>query len=625
MKFPHTTHRSWSDSTWYILTFLSFVTLVSIAGYLLIQQQKQFLLNDRKNELATIADLKTAQLVQWRKERIAEGASIRANAMMAHRIKEYIAGKDVISIRSELKAWIANLVDLGEYNKGVLMTPVGTVIATNAGLINTPSQHYRELAAEAALDQELILSDFHRDSAGKPLEINLAIPIVQREGAGNRCIAVLVLDIEPAKRLYPLIQSWPNNSSSAETLLVKREGDSVLFLNNLRHRKKSETPFLRPITDLTMPAVMAIFGREGTFTGIDYRGKEVLSAIRIVPGTQWGMVAKIDISEVMAPLSKSVWWIVAFGLVIIITMVLGVFLWGVRRRTVMLGKEIEIEQRHNLQLKKSEESLEQQISVRTSDLSDINILLRKEIDEREQLEQQLLVAKRLEAIGQIAGGVAHEVRNPLNAILTITEALFKEKEIENNPEFEPYIHHIRNQVNRLVHLMNDLLDLGRTIPTTNLQQLPLFELCRETLEFWQANGMASNKSAVLCTNNDDVSPQIFADPLKLQQIFFNLLENAGHHTPAGGKILLQLLDSPSTGVEDMAAVQVIDQGSGIPEEMLVHVFEPFYTDRKGGTGLGLALVKHFAENMGGSVQLWNNSPPPGCTVEVRIPLYKKEQ
>jgi two-component system NtrC family sensor kinase len=74
----------------------------------------------------------------------------------------------------------------------------------------------------------------------------------------------------------------------------------------------------------------------------------------------------------------------------------------------------------------------------------------------------------------------------------------------------------------------------------------------------------------------------------------------------------------------MAAVQVIDQGNGIPGDKLPHVFEPFYTDRKGGTGLGLALVKHFIENMGGTVQIWNNEPPPGCTVEVRIPRYPEE-
>jgi signal transduction histidine kinase len=73
-----------------------------------------------------------------------------------------------------------------------------------------------------------------------------------------------------------------------------------------------------------------------------------------------------------------------------------------------------------------------------------------------------------------------------------------------------------------------------------------------------------------------------------------------------------------------AVVRIIDTGKGIPEESLSRVFEPFYSDRRGGTGLGLSLVKHFIENMGGSVRIWNNVPPPGCTAELRIPLTVKE-
>jgi PAS domain S-box-containing protein len=268
--------------------------------------------------------------------------------------------------------------------------------------------------------------------------------------------------------------------------------------------------------------------------------------------------------------------------------------------------------------------LEVQIHERTRDLSEINVLLRQEIAEREQLEQQLLSAKRLEAIGQIAGGVAHEVRNPLNAILTITEALFREKEIEDNPEYMPFIHHIRAQVNRLALLMNDLLDLGRTIPSANLQPITLYDLCSETLDLWKSTGMSKNKHALLKSDSDELSILVSADTVKLQQVFFNLLENAGHHTPDGSGIVMRLTHNGHNLQSGMAVVQIIDHGSGIAADKLPHVFEPFYTDRKGGTGLGLALVRHFTENMGGTVQIWNNCPPPGCTVEVRIPIYREE-
>lgn len=747
----------WSDSAWYILTILACITLVSIAGYGLIKLQKKFLLKEKHAEITTIADLKTSQMIEWRKERLAEGASIRANTMMGRRINDYNAGRDKASVRREVKLWLTNLVDLGGYSKGILFNPAGEVIASNAELKEPPSRHYLKHVADAVQNRELILSDFHSEDNSAPYDIDITIPILQLDGSNSRCVAVMVFDIDPGKRLFPLIQTWPTTSPTAETLLVMREGDSVLFLNNLRHRKRTSTPFRMPLSDLTMPAVRAVLGLEGSFEGVDYRNVAVLSSVRIIPGTRWGMVAKIDTSEVLSPLSKFIWMIVFAGIGAVIIMILGVFLIGIRRKAETLHKLVEIEQKHTLELKKSEDSLtrsrdyhlklleiipsliwrsgsdarcnyfnqtwlaftgrqleqelgdgwvdgvhpddlercvatymeafqtqrqfvmeyrlrfndgsyhwindhgrpyhdlngifagyigscydindqknaeselkgihsylEQQIIDRTSDLSRSNTLLRQEMTERKQLEQQLLSAKRLEAIGQIAGGVAHEVRNPLNAILTITEALFREQEVGSNPEFEPYILHIRTQVNRLVHLMNDLLDLGRTIPATNLQPMSLYDICRETLTQWESTGMSNNKKGLLTSDTDDISIQVLADGPKLQQVFFNLLENAGHHTPGGSSISIQLTHNGHDRPEDMAVVQVIDRGTGIAEDKLSHVFEPFYTDRKGGTGLGLALVKHFIENMNGTVSIWNNSPPPGCTVEVRIPLYREE-
>lgn len=109
-----------SDSAWYISIILIFITLVIGAGYGLILQQKQFLLREKHKEISTIADLKTSQLVQWRKERFAEGASIRANAMMAHRINSYIEGRDKAGVRREFKRWIANLIDLGGYSLSLI-------------------------------------------------------------------------------------------------------------------------------------------------------------------------------------------------------------------------------------------------------------------------------------------------------------------------------------------------------------------------------------------------------------------------------------------------------------------------------------------------------------------------
>jgi PAS domain S-box-containing protein len=288
--------------------------------------------------------------------------------------------------------------------------------------------------------------------------------------------------------------------------------------------------------------------------------------------------------------------------------------------TVRAAGELERRQAEEA-LREAQATLEQRVAERTRELSDANARLRREMVEREQLEQQLLEVKRLESIGQLAGGVAHEVRNPLNAILSLTEALFREKEVEGNPEFEPYLGHIRSQVMRLSSLMKDLLDLGKPLNATGLETVPLHDLCRESLALWQDSGMAANRTAVLLVDEGAGGLRVRGDRIKLQQVFFNLLENAGFHCPPGLGIILRLLAPEAEGPSAaMARVRIADQGVGIPPEQLPRVFEPFFSDRKGGTGLGLALVRHFVKSMGGRCGYGTTILPPAVRRRSPSPL-----
>jgi len=245
----------------------------------------------------------------------------------------------------------------------------------------------------------------------------------------------------------------------------------------------------------------------------------------------------------------------------------------------------------------------------------------RDITEERRLEQELFKAKKMEIIGQLAGGVAHEVRNPLNAILSISEALFREKEIAENPEFFPYVQHIRTQVGRLSKLMTDLLDLGKPIRPGSIQSVPLNEVVTVTSNLWSLmEGAATHPMVFTC---DDMSRGLMvnADSARLQQALLNLLENASQHSPAGSEICLHI------GKPDRQRVtlQVRDSGKGIVPEKLSKVFDPFFTTRPGGTGLGLPLVKHFVESMGGEVRIRNHEQPPGCTAELVLNIVTDER
>lgn len=242
--------------------------------------------------------------------------------------------------------------------------------------------------------------------------------------------------------------------------------------------------------------------------------------------------------------------------------------------------------------------------------------------ERVAMEKQLRHLDKMTLLGQLTAGVAHEVRNPLNAILAIAEALFQDiRDIGGNPDYyKPFLDHIRTQVDRLSNLMGDLLDLGKPILPSGFMKEHLPEICAATIDLWKQTALSHNYKVLFVVPAEENNLYIKADNSRLQQVFLNVLENACHHSPEGSEIQF-VIQSPKGAT---LRVQIIDPGTGVPPENLSRVFEPFFTSRKKGTGLGLSIVKHIAQAHGGDVSIWNNNPPPGCTVEITLPVFQEE-
>lgn len=250
----------------------------------------------------------------------------------------------------------------------------------------------------------------------------------------------------------------------------------------------------------------------------------------------------------------------------------------------------------------------------------VDITARRQAEvERKRMERELLELPRMEALAQVAAGVAHEVRNPLASILAITDALCLD--LGDNPEYGPGLERIRGQVGRLSRLMDDLLHLGRPLERARFQRESLPEVCAQALHVWEQSPYHETHSVRLSQPTDAGSLEVIADGLKLQQVLVNLLENAAQHSPAGSAIALNL-SGPSDGA---IRIRVVDQGAGIPPESFPRLFEPFFTTRHRGTGLGLSIVKRYVEALGGRVVIRNNEPPPGCTVEMRLPAADGDQ
>jgi len=152
----------------------------------------------------------------------------------------------------------------------------------------------------------------------------MAMPIVVFQKNNAIRLGTVIIVIDPNISLYPAIKLWPIPNETGEALLVHRDGNEVVYLNELRHSKNTSLMMRYPLTEMSLPAVKAVLGWKGVVVGIDYRKKNVLAAIKAVPDSKWFLIAKVDTEEIYAPLTERFWVTVFFILVTI--SILGVVL-----------------------------------------------------------------------------------------------------------------------------------------------------------------------------------------------------------------------------------------------------------------------------------------------------------
>jgi PAS domain S-box-containing protein len=236
----------------------------------------------------------------------------------------------------------------------------------------------------------------------------------------------------------------------------------------------------------------------------------------------------------------------------------------------------------------------------------------------DDIQQKLMQHQQMTFLGQLTSGVAHEVRNPLHAISSIIEALFSE--IEGRQDLAEYRLHLQSQVDRLTRLMDDLLKLGRQVHSSQFVEVPVVSICKDAAELWEQS-TAHRSPLRFAFDGSAEHASVLGDREKLRQVFINLLENASQHSPPNSEIVVRGSVSPDTVV----TIDITDRGTGIRPEHLSHIFNPFFTTRKEGTGLGLMIVKSILLNHGGAIEIRNNDPPPGTTATVSLPLLRKEK
>jgi PAS domain S-box-containing protein len=276
---------------------------ITLGGLLYHRHRQAVARSTARAEIEAIADLKIQQIVNWRKERLADANLIRGTPSLALDALNALAQPESANTRQLLTAWLDPLLKGGPYERILLLDDkLDLHLVHPEGGSGTLSSVARAAAEAALRTRQVVVTDLHRSGDGRQVYLNFAVPLVVRRVGTNdnapadRSAGVLVLKLNAYDFLFPLIQNWPTVSRTAETLLVRREGQEVLYLNELRHQPGTAMNLRHPLSEARLPAAMGLRGEKVRGEGVDYRGVRVVPAVRPVPDTPWVMVAKVDVA-----------------------------------------------------------------------------------------------------------------------------------------------------------------------------------------------------------------------------------------------------------------------------------------------------------------------------------------
>ena len=288
------------------MLLLLILPLISIA-YLVIQipaiEQKTY------NNLESILKLKTNQIAAWLNEREGDGKLLKDSVILTQSIQQFVQHKSDSLQKTVLKKHLESLQNAYGYESILLVDTPGNVLLST-GYNTDVSDAVQALLPQVITERKIRNTDLYREENGH-IHIDWIVPVLVGSGSDEHVIAVFILRVDPKSVFYPIIETWPVPSASAESLLIRQDGDNVLYLNNLRYSKDAALNLRRPFSDLSLPAAAALHSNQlGSIKGFDYRGIEVFAKFSPIAGTQWRLLTQIDQREVFSSMWAVFGWII---------------------------------------------------------------------------------------------------------------------------------------------------------------------------------------------------------------------------------------------------------------------------------------------------------------------------
>ena len=569
--------------------FLLLGAVLAVAAWVYLSHQQAEARAEAHRELSAIADLKLKQIHDWREERLSDARFFAHARFVAQDMRRILDEPGSEAARAAVLQWL-DLLKSGDRYFAVMVFDMHferrLALPASAG---KPPASIRSLLEQAVQGHEVVISDLQRDETNSLVHLDIAFPVFEGADAKQGApLALVLLELDARRFLFPLVQSWPTPSHTAETLLVRREGNEVLFLNDLRHRPGTALALRSPFASPKLPAARVLAGETKVLEGVDYRGMPVVAAGRLVAGTPWAIVAKVDREEIYAPLRQQLLAaLCVLGALLVAAALLVALLWR-QRSAVFLERELAERKIYEGEMERTGEALREA----RDKLARANEDLERKV--RERTGQLLEANANLQSFAYTAG---HDLRSPLRSIRSFSEIVMADYGAKLGADGRSMLERISASADQMAGLLNDLLEYSKMSQAElKLEPVSLRKAASEALALLEGDIRAKN---AIVTASDPL-PEVIGQAATVVLLINNLVSNALKFVPSGVQPQVRIWAERNGSC---VRLSVRDNGIGIAprdQEKIFGAFQRLHGRQAyPGTGLGLAIVRKGAERMGG--------------------------
>lgn len=449
--------------------------------------------------------------------------------------------------------------------------------------------------------KEIRFSEITRNPfEGNKFGMAVATPVYDFE---NNFIGEVVfsVDMEP---LYTLTQDVTGLGETGETLLAKKIGDELIFLNPLRHDPQAALRRKVVLGDkVAYPIQQAVLGKNGTGITLDYRGKEVIASWHYLSSVGWGMVTKIDAQEAFGP-------VVDLGNITTIAIIVVTIIVVILSLAIAKSIADPIHALHEGALTIGQGNLDYRVGTQEKDeIGELSRSFDQMAANLKNYQAKLVQSEKFAFLGKLAGFVSHELKNPLGVMKNVVYYFNMLGLGKDNVEVKENLDILSSEIEKSDQIITDLLGFSRT-GNPNLHPENINIIVDEIL-----NRLHINPHIEVVKQLQDDLPHIEVDALHIHQIFYNIARNALEAMEENGGAL----KIATARVGDFIEATFSDTGSGIPKENLDKLFEPLFSTKAKGTGFGLAICSALVSGHNGTIEV-RSEVGKGTTFIVKLPI-----